>query len=59
MMMFVNTLKKEEKEIEKFCLSCEHYQPKSLNIGYCGLDKSKFIRCITDICDKNNLKNEN
>ena len=51
-MMSVNTLKKEEKEIEKFCLCCENYQPKSLNIGYCGLDESKFIRCITDICDK-------
>ena len=43
---------KEEKEIEKLCLSCVHYQPKSPNIGYCGLDENKTIRCITNICDK-------
>lgn len=44
---------KEEKEIEKFCLTCEHYQPKTLNNGYCSLDESKTIRCMAYICDKN------
>lgn len=48
-MMFVNFLK---NEIEKFCWVCEHYQPKTLNNGYCKLDESKFIRCGAYICDK-------
>ena len=52
-------VEKEEKEIEKFCWICEHYQPKTLNNGYCKLDESKIIRCGAYNCDKNNLKNEN
>lgn len=43
----------KEEEIEKFCLTCEHYQPKTLNHGHCRLDESKTIRYSIDICDKN------
>lgn len=43
----------EQFEEEKFCWICEHYQPKTLNNGYCKLDESKTIRCGAYICDKN------
>lgn len=43
----------KEEEIEKFCLNCENYQPKTLNHGHCRLDESKTIRYSIDICDKN------
>lgn len=41
------------EEIEKICWSCKHYVAKTFNCGYCGLEETKTIRCITDICDKN------
>ena len=50
---FENEKEIKTQEIEKICWSCEHYVAKTINCGYCGLDETKIIKCITDICNKN------